>query len=152
MILIDTNALLVLILGLIDPKSISKNKRASIYEEQDFNNLLYIIEDFSRLVILPNIWTELDNLLNNLTGDNKYKYCQILKTLSREITEEYIATNIGINSDLFYELGLTDSLIIYYGKNCDFIITADSSLADLASANQIIVYDLVAERNKRLRQ
>lgn len=152
MILIDTNALLVLILGLIDPKSISKNKRASIYEEEDFNNLLYIIEDFNKLVILPNIWTELDNLLSNLTGDNKYRYCEILKRLSGQINEKYIASNIGINSDFFYQLGLTDSLIIYYGKNCDFIITADSSLADLALANQIMVYDLVAERNRRLKQ
>lgn len=151
MILIDTNALLVLILGLIEPKSISKNKRASIYEEEDFNNLPYMIGDFSNLVIFPNIWTELDNLLNNITGDNKYRYCEILKQLSKKITEKYIETSISINSDLFYQLGLTDSLIIYHGKNCDFIITGDSTLSDLARANQIIVYDLVEERNKRLR-
>jgi len=97
MILIDTNALLILVLGLIDPQSINKNKRASIYDEQDFYLLLSIIKDFSNLVILPNIWTELDNLLNNLTGDNKYKYCEILKRLSLETKEEYLETTIGIN-------------------------------------------------------
>lgn len=34
MILIDTNALVILILGLIDPKLISKHKRTSIYIEE----------------------------------------------------------------------------------------------------------------------
>lgn len=41
MILIDTNALLVLIIGLINPRLFSNHKRTSIYEEQDFKNLLY---------------------------------------------------------------------------------------------------------------
>lgn len=151
MILIDTNALLVLIIGSINRKLISKHKRTSIYDEQDFYNLLSRIGDFSKLVILPNIWTELDNLLNNFQKDYKYKYCGIVKKLSKEITEIYIETNIGTQSDWFYKLGLTDSLIIYHGKNCNFIITGDSTLADLARANQIIVYDLVEERNNRFR-
>jgi hypothetical protein len=36
MILIDTNALVVLLIGLIDPKLFKTHKRVSIYEEEDF--------------------------------------------------------------------------------------------------------------------
>jgi hypothetical protein len=40
MILIDSNVLVILILGLIDPNLIGKDKRSSIYEKEDFDKLL----------------------------------------------------------------------------------------------------------------
>lgn len=40
MILIDSNSLVVLILGLIDPELINTHKKTSIYDEEDFYKLL----------------------------------------------------------------------------------------------------------------
>ena len=76
MILIDSNALVVLLIGLMDMSLIGVHKRASIYEEQDFNDLLFVIESFDNLVVLPNVWTEVDNLLNDFAGDHKYLYIE----------------------------------------------------------------------------
>lgn len=70
-ILIDSNALVLLIIGLIDQNLTSKNKRTSIYRKKDFEQLLLRIDSLENLVILPNIWTEVDNLLNSLSG--RYK-------------------------------------------------------------------------------
>ncbi|ARV14929.1 hypothetical protein [Polaribacter sp. SA4-12] len=74
MILIGANSLIVLILGLINPNLISNHKRTSIYEEEDFYNLIGVIENLENLVILQNVWTEVDNLLNNFTGTYKSQY------------------------------------------------------------------------------
>lgn len=49
------------------------------------------------------------------------------------------------------QVGLTDALIIDLAKHCTILITADSTLSDLAIANGITVYDLVQIRNKNLR-
>ena len=72
--LIDTNSLLILLVGLIDPKLINKHRRTSIYEEQDFLDLLQLIGDFNDLVVLPNVWTEVDNLLNGFNRGHKESY------------------------------------------------------------------------------
>jgi hypothetical protein len=147
MILIDSNALIVLVVGLVDKSLINKHKRTSIYTTNDFVGLLSVIGDLKKLIVLPNIWTETDNLLNSFSGDYKWKYIQVMEELVKQSTEEYLESYRGIINPLFWELGLTDSLIIELGKKCDFIITADSGLSDFAIANGIPVYDMVQRRN-----
>ena len=149
--LIDTNALIVLILGLIDPRLINTHKRTSIYQEQDYHNLISLIGDINNLVTLPNVWTEVDNLLNN-TLNGKYQegyIIQITNTIKKS-TEKFIESNKATESKGFINLGLTDSLLLEFAKECEFIITGDSKLSDFARAHGIQVFDLVKNRNERL--
>lgn len=151
MILIDTNALVVLLLGFIDPRLISKNDRTSIYEEEDFYDLLRIIGGIEKLVVLPNIWTEVDNLLNKkLGGSYKYQYVEKITTIIKTTTEKYLNSIIGTENPGFFDLGLTDSLILEYSKNCDLLVTSDSILSDYAHAYGIRVYDMVKARNEKI--
>lgn len=150
MILIDTNALIILIVGQIDSKLINSHRRTSIYEEQDYYDLLTVIKDYNNLTVLPNVWTEVDNLLNNFGGEQKYKYILAIKETIKSSSEKYITSLIGIESDSFFGLGLTDSLLLKFAKECEFLITSDSSLSDYAIASGIKVYDIVKNRNIRL--
>ena len=154
MILIDANALVLLIVGMIDEKLIAKHKRTSIYSEKDYRDLLSAIGSLDRLVILPNVWTEVDNLLNRLSGSHKWPYVTLMKLLVEQTTEEHIASIVGINSDYFISEGLTDSLLIelWKQKQYDFLITGDSKLSDIANAYGIEVYDTVQRRNQNLRE
>jgi len=149
-ILIDSNALVLLIVGFIDPRIIAKHKRTSIFVEKDFDDLVEFIGDFSRLIVLPNIWTEVDNLLNSFSGDRKEKYVVLLKELVSQTTEKYINSALAVNSDYFMALGLTDVLVLELGQRCNCLITADLELSDLASANSVKVYDLKRKVNDRL--
>jgi predicted nucleic acid-binding protein len=151
MILIDTNALVVLLIGLMDVKLINKHKRTSIYEEQDFNDLVSVIGGLDKLVVLPNVWTEVDNLLNNFAGEYKYQY--ITKTIDtmKSTTEKFIESVKGVESYNFFDLGLTDSLLLQYAKECDVLVTSDSRLSDYALAHGVLVYDVVKNRNERFR-
>ena len=150
MTLIDSNSLVVLLLGTIDPRLINRHKRTSIYEEQDYYELLARIKDFKELVTLPNIWTEVDNLLNNFTGHQKEMYIKSLKKLIQFTSEVYIKTRSITNQDHIYDLGITDSLILMHAKECKLLITSDSKLSDYAEANGINVFDMVKNRNMRL--
>jgi len=145
----DTNALIILLLGSIDTKLINTNKRTSIYEEQDYYDLLNIIGNIDKLVVLPNVWTETDNLLNK-SSYWKYKYIEILKETVKETTEIFIESYKGLESHFFYELGLTDSLLLEYSNNCELLITSDSALSDHAKAKGIKVFDVVENRNLRI--
>ena len=149
MIIIDTNALVVLIIGLIDPKLIKNHRRTSIYTIEDYNKLLLVIGDISRLVVLPNIWTEVDNLLNNFIG-YKYEYVVKISEIIKNTSEKYFESELATNCEAFFDLGLTDTLILECAKKCKLLITSDSKLSDYAIANGILVYDMVKERNEKL--
>ncbi len=151
MILIDTNAFVLLIVGLVDINLISKHKRTSTYSKEDYDKLTSIIKSYERLVVLPNVWTEVDNLLNRFSGKYKWEYIKRLKEIVSLSSEKYLKSTLGIHSEYFVELGLTDSLLLELGKDCDLLITADSSLADIARAYDIKVYDLVEEKNRSFR-
>lgn len=148
--LIDTNALIILILGLMNPKYISNHKRTSIYEEQDFYDLVAFVGDFQKLIVLPNVWTEVDNLLNNFSGNQKIDYIENIVNTLKLTTEIYIKSETAVEGYGFYDLGLTDSLLLSHSKKCEVLITSDSQLSDYALANGVLVYDLVKNRNDRL--
>lgn len=150
MIVIDTNALIILILGQIDPKLIDSHKRTSIYEEQDYYDLLSVVVNFENLVVLPNVWTEIDNLLNGFTGNHKYHYIQSITSIIKKSSEKFISSINAVKSESFYSLGLTDSLLLELAKECTLLITSDSSLSDQAKAKGIKVFDVVENRNFRL--
>lgn len=148
--LIDTNALVVLILGTIDVRLISTHRRTSIYEVQDYLDLVQVVGELSELVVLPNVWTETDNLLNGSLPRRKWEYISVVKQVVAKTTERFLSTQTAVNSSAFFTLGITDSLLLHYGAQCDLLITSDSALSDLAIAKGIKVFDVVANRNRRL--
>lgn len=147
--LIDTNALVLLIVGIIDPRQIKTHKRLSIYEEEDFYKLWLVLDGLDQLVVLPNVWTEVDNLLNTFSRNLKGQYIFAVTETIKETTEKYIKTIKATEQYTFFDLGITDSLLLHYAKKCDLLITSDSKLSDYALSRGIKVYDLVIERNKR---
>jgi rRNA-processing protein FCF1 len=150
MILIDTNALIILILGQIDTRLIDTHKRTSIYEEQDYYDLISVIVDIENLIVLPNVWTEVDNLLNGFNGEHKYQYITEITKIIKSTSEQFLSSLSGVNSESFFNLGLTDSLLLNLAKECELLITSDSGLSDYALAYGIKVFDIVKNRNSRL--
>lgn len=151
MILVDSNALVVLLIGIIDPKLFKTHNATSIYDEEDFNDLLNVIEDLKKIVVLPNIWTEVDNLLNSFGGNYRYQYIQKITEMIKITSEQYIDSKTGSECESFFNLGLTDSLVLEKAKSCKLLITSDSKLSDYALAYGIKVYDLVKVKNEKLK-
>lgn len=150
MIAIDANALVVLIIGSIDVRLFKTHPRVSTYDQQDYIELLTIIGNINQLAILPNVWTEVDNLLNNFSGNYKYPYIQNIAFAIQSTTEIYLPSINAIVNPYFFDLGLTDCLLLEQAKTCSLLITSDSTLSDYATALGIQVYDVVKERNERL--
>lgn len=148
--LIDTNALVVLILGIIDPRLIGTHRRTSIYDENDYFDLIAAIGGLEKLVVLPNVWTETDNLLNGTIPNRQFEYVQVLKQVVSKTTEEFLSSKHAVESEVFYHLGITDTLLLNYAPKCDLLITSDSMLSDHARSRGIRVFDIVANKNARL--
>ena len=100
---------------------------------------------------MPNIWSEVDNLLNNFQGNHKRDYVIKFREIVSKSSEKYLETRFCIENQYFERLGLTDSLILELAKECKFIITSDSKLSDYANSNAIYVYDMIQKRNEDFR-
>lgn len=151
MILVDTNALVIVVLGLMDINLINSHKTTSIYEEEDFYNIMHLIDnDLKNILAIPNTLTELDNLLNSFGGSYKHLYHTIIRKILFETTEKVFTSLSVIDSPYLSTLGLTDSIILSIANHFDALITSDTLLSDVASANGIVVYDLVKVRNDRI--
>ena len=138
-------------IGLIDPKQISRDKRLTLFDISDYDKLLYRIKELSNLIILPNIWTEVDNLMNKSVGVLKNRYIEVCKKLSFEIKENYLKSHLGFASPYIFNLGLTDSLLLDWIKNHDCtLISIDSKLCDIARAHNLNVIDMVKEKNDEI--
>lgn len=136
----------------MDPLLITKNKRTSIYNEKDYYNLCNIIGKLESLVVLPNIWTEVDNLLHYYYNKGyKDLYMSIIIQAIKNTSEKYLQSNIIERNSEFYDLGLTDTLILQHAKNCKLLITSDSMLSDYAKSRGIKVFDMKKIANERLK-
>ena len=148
--LIDTNALIVVVLGMINPKLVNTHPRTSIYEEQDFLDIINFIGEMENLIVLPNVWTEVDNLIENFKGNYRYKHLTNVVSLIEKTTEKFIPTVQATRSECFSYLGITDSVLFECAKNSDALISSDSKLSDFARAYGIHVFDVV--KNRQIRQ
>lgn len=83
-LLLDTNLLLLYLVGGKDPQLIDGARRLNAYTEEDFDLLYEFIESngFLQLVSTPHILTE----VSNLVGVER----EVLKRLGREALREYV--------------------------------------------------------------
>ncbi len=150
MVVIDSNALVVYILGLMNPSLVETHEKTGIYEKDDFFYLQRLLHN-KETVTLPNILTEADNLLNRFKGDYRRAYALTFLKFINKSSEEYIESLIiNSNMELFQEIGLTDLKILELSKQAEFLVTSDSKLSDYANCYGIKVIDLVKYRNDRL--
>lgn len=153
MLVIDTNALVVLLVGLVSPQQVGIHKRTTLFSKEDFDRLIHVINDFSQLIILPNVWTEVDNILNeSFKYEYKQKYIQNFRYITLNSTEKYLSTISITDKHEFSVLGVTDTLLLTLASETkNRLITSDSALSDHALSQGIEVYDMKAEANRRLR-
>ena len=102
---VDTNLLVLLVVGNVDSDHIQRYKRTRSYTISDYKKLSQILADVKQILVTPNILTE----TNNLLGDDK-RMAEMLKKLihSSYIKEIYVKSRMVIERDEFEWLGLTD--------------------------------------------
>jgi predicted nucleic acid-binding protein len=149
-VIIDTNVFILFLAGQINENKIKNYTRNSLYTKEDYYLLLNIISNYDRIITSPNILTEVDNILNRITGEDKYKYLILIKTIYNQTIEKYIKTKEISQNWFFDTLGITDSAILMMAKESELLISGDSSLCDYAKSLNIKTFDFKEYINSRL--
>jgi len=149
-VIIDSNIFILFLVGQINENKIKNYTRNSIYSKEDYYFLLDILSKYDRIITSPNILTEVDNILNRITGDDKYRYLAIVREIYKQTIEKYLETE-SVSQNWFFDiLGVTDSAIIIMARECDLLISGDSSLCDYAKSLGIKTFDFKEYMNSKL--
>ena len=111
-VLIDTNLLVLLAVGIYKRGRIATFKRTRQYTLDDFDLILGLFSVFSRRITTPNILTEADNLLRQLPESEHPMVAKTIAALVAEFFEQYHPSREAVRTVEFARLGLTDCVTV----------------------------------------
>ncbi|MFC2996820.1 hypothetical protein ACFODO_16455 [Acinetobacter sichuanensis] len=134
-VLIDTNILILLIIGLTDERSIAKHKKLSAYSIEDFRLLVAILDSCKHIIASPHILAETSNLASRgLYGDMERRVFYALKQVFSEQKFIEIHTNaVNVsNNEGYLKYGLSDVGLLETLKGEYVLLTDDFVLSGYA--------------------
>lgn len=128
LLLVDTNLLLLLVVGSADRGQVARFKRTSKYTPEDFDLLVAYVERFEGLLVTPNVLTEVSNLAGQLTDPLRSDVFNTIGALALQVTEEYVPSATVVREPVFVRLGLTDIAILFAARERAAVLTDDLML------------------------
>jgi predicted nucleic acid-binding protein len=128
-VLIDTNVLLLHIIGEADPKIIGKHKSvANIFDARAFHTLQAYLLGFQKIDTLPWILAETSNLLRQHRDPEKQKLIETFERFVALSTESVFPSAKASVDPSHRRLGLIDAAILCSAKRQTTILTTDLDL------------------------
>lgn len=126
--LVDTNLLLLYVVGVQDPDRIRRFTRTDTFTEDDFGLLNRLFEHFETAVTTPSILTEVSNLLGQLPKKPRQECTMLFRTLIPELDEHHRSAEKICDNPYFIQFRLTDAGIADLAANSHLVITDDLPL------------------------
>lgn len=124
-LLIDTNVLLMYLVGLHDPNYIPQFKRTQKYTEQDFAIARGFIRHFHSLITTPHVLSELSNLSRGVQAHRAEQYFRSLVQVLTEAREEYVRKDCLLGHAKLPLFGFTDLSILEAAKRLRCLALTD---------------------------
>ena len=146
-VMLDSNLLLLFVVGTTKRSYITVHKRLRAYSESDFVLLLQIIERASSVIVTPNTLTETSNLLGYMAEPARSELFKTFRAFIVVSEELYCESRLVANSAIFIRLGLTDAVLADSCKEQVSLITADFDLyqSTLAGGGAVINFNHLRE-------
>ncbi|WP_375460301.1 hypothetical protein [uncultured Enterovirga sp.] len=113
-VLIDTNLLLLLVVGSADPSYIAMHKRlCDDYSKADFELIASVASDYDEIVVLPHILSEVSSFVRMIGNPARDAIQTVFSRLIQSTLEEMPLESASACSRAeFLDRGLTDSVIL----------------------------------------
>lgn len=124
-LLLDTNLLVLLVIGLTDPTQIERFKRTRAYTRADYELLRDFVNGYRALVTTPNVLTETSNLAGQLAEPLRGRALAVLAGFINGVEERFYASRVLAEERLYLQLGLTDTAVKHAAAERVSILTDD---------------------------
>lgn len=139
-IIIDSNLLILLLVGIYDRNYIPNFKRTRNFTYKDFDILIEFIHKFKHLFITPHILTEVSNLSKQVQEYRLKEYFKHFADILNKMQEISINKNDILNNKYIEILGVTDIGIMEASENNDILfLTEDIVLSNIAESKKLKV-------------
>ena len=128
-IVVDTNLLLLLFVGYTNRERIQRFSRTEKFTPSDYDVLGNFLNNFSKIVVTPNILTEVNSMLNQLGDPERSQCAGLFGQLISNYDEQYVVSQEVSRQESFVRFGLTDCGIMNVAKDQYLVITEDLKLA-----------------------
>ena len=118
---IDTNLLLLLIVGSVGRDLIAKHRRLRRFTGEDLDRLINLLDRVDQIFVTPNTLTETSNLLAQHANPERSRFFDRLRFIIQESKEVVVASTIASRNNAFKQLGLTDAALLE-------VVTAETPL------------------------
>jgi hypothetical protein len=135
-LILDSQLLLLYVVGATSREYIARHKRLRAYTASDFDLLLTQLDGYSTLLLTPNTLTEASNLIDHIGEPARGRIYGVLKALlSRpEIAEQHLPARRVAEQAELPRLGLTDCTLLQLCADGTPLLTADLALYLCAAA------------------
>lgn len=125
---IDTNILLLLFVGIVDRSLVEKFKRTQQFSRDDFDLLRRLLSNCRNIITTPNILTEVNSLVGQLNEPYRSKCLKEIASIMKVLSEEYVSSRHASIHDCYLRLGLTDATIAHIAETGLQVLTDDVDL------------------------
>lgn len=128
-VLLDSNLLVLLVIGVVNKRWIGRHKRSRAFEPSDWELLLDLINQ-RPVLTTPHILTEASNLLRSggLKGEAEEQLMAALATFFDNAREEHVPARDVSTNVVYLRLGLADAVIHSLARPDIELLTADFDL------------------------
>jgi hypothetical protein len=127
-LLVDTNILLLYIVGSLGLDRIARHKRTDAFTTEDYKLLVGLLPEFGGIAVTPNVLTEVSNLLGQTDDRTRTALWALLGTLARSSEELYVPSLEVVETLEFLRLGLADASILSLPSEELTVLTDDIHL------------------------
>jgi hypothetical protein len=151
-LLVDTNVLLMVVIGLHDRTLIERFKRTAQYTVADFDLALWLFQRTSRVVTLQSILTEVSNLAGQLGDQHRIgAYSTFGQHIALLAELQILSVDIARVIE-FPRFGLTDSAILLAARGGHLVLTDDFRLSQYMESQNLPVLNFTHLRSPNLFQ
>ena len=147
-VLLDTNLLVLYLVGKYKRDYVTKFKRTNMYTVNDFDWLSEYVSKFAKIVVTPQVLAETWNFIEKIGEHRFVEFLEKTIPLLTLFEEEYIHKNIIMESDGFSYIGITDMSVIQAGKKLDCLVLTD----DLRAYSHFLQFEVSTININHLRQ
>ncbi len=133
-LLIDTNLLVLFVVGTASKEYIAKHKKLTEFTVEDYDRLVKIIAKASEVLVTPNTLTETSNLAAYINEPARGKVLNVLRTVVSASQERYVPSSVAAERKEFVQLGLADAALLEIAAKDVTLLTTDFALYNIALA------------------
>ncbi len=125
-VVLDTNVLLLFLVGETDPQLIPGIRRLSRYTIDAYWALKQKLDGRSRFVVTPHVLAELSNLSSrDFTGDLRKQYLHVVRGVLSDFVEAVVSKDTILSHPLLEKVGVTDVSLAEVGAKPNTVVVTD---------------------------